>query len=112
MNEVHVVLSYDLGLKGDYNGLYIWLDKKGAIECGSNLAALALHVEYTDFENVYNVLKLEIASSFKIEVTDRLYMIMKDSTDNMMKGRFLFGLRRRAPWEGYYLNEPNSADIF
>ncbi len=31
-------LSYDLGVKGDYEGLYAWLDDHGAIECGESVA--------------------------------------------------------------------------
>ena len=31
-------LSYDLGVRGDYEGLYAWLDKHQAKECGDNIA--------------------------------------------------------------------------
>ena len=31
-------LSYDLGLSGDYNSMYIWLDNHKAKECGDSLA--------------------------------------------------------------------------
>lgn len=29
-----IYLSYELSYSGDYDGLYVWLDKHGAIECG------------------------------------------------------------------------------
>jgi hypothetical protein len=112
MVEVHVVLSYDLGLKGDYNGLYIWLDQMEAIECGNNLAAFAIDVPQTNFETVYNIVKDQISAHIAISSTDRIYMLMKDSNDNQMKGKFLFGNRKRAPWEGYFQKQPNGADLF
>jgi hypothetical protein len=31
-------ISFDFGLKGDYTGLYEWLDNKEAVECGIGLA--------------------------------------------------------------------------
>jgi hypothetical protein len=37
-------LSYDLGIDGDYDGLYGWLDRIKAIECGDGLASFALDV--------------------------------------------------------------------
>jgi hypothetical protein len=33
-------ISFDLGVKGDYEQLYAWLDNHGAKECGPNLATL------------------------------------------------------------------------
>ena len=31
-------LSYDLGIRGDYESLYAWLDQHNAKECGDSLA--------------------------------------------------------------------------
>jgi len=33
-------VSYDLGVQGDYPGIYSWLDEHQATECGDNLAFL------------------------------------------------------------------------
>lgn len=33
-----VWLSYDLGVTGDYEGMYQWLDRHGAKECGDAIA--------------------------------------------------------------------------
>ena len=35
-----VWISYDLGVQGDYEGLYAWLDEHQAKECGDSLAFL------------------------------------------------------------------------
>jgi hypothetical protein len=39
---MHTVMwmSYDLGVKGDYEGLYAWLDDHEAKECGNSVAAI------------------------------------------------------------------------
>ena len=34
MQEQMIWLSYDLGVDGDYENLYAWLDHKEAKECG------------------------------------------------------------------------------
>lgn len=33
-----VWVSFDLGVKGDYEGMYAWLDGCGAKECGDSVA--------------------------------------------------------------------------
>ena len=33
-------LSYDLGVSGDYEGIYAWLENHDAKECGSSVAFL------------------------------------------------------------------------
>jgi hypothetical protein len=37
-------ISFDLGIRGDYEGLYLWLDSHEAKECGESLALL--HYKY------------------------------------------------------------------
>ena len=36
--EKAIWLSYDLGIQGDYESLYQWLDSQGAIERGDSVA--------------------------------------------------------------------------
>src|SRR5690606_8457569 len=95
--EVHIVLSYDLGLKGDYPNLYAWLDKHNAIECGNSLAALAFEVSNNDLETIIDEVKNSLEETVTFEKNDRIYLITKDGTDDKMKGKFLFGNRKRAP---------------
>ena len=37
MKQKAVWISFDLGVQGDYEGLYRWLDSFDARECGENL---------------------------------------------------------------------------
>lgn len=94
-------ISYDLGLKGDYTGLYTWLDSIGAKECGDSLAFFAMEVT----SDPIDFLKKEIKNSVKLSKTDRIYLIYLEDNTNKPKGKFLVGGRKRAPWEGYAKSE-------
>ena len=96
----HIVLNFDLGLKGDYNSLYTFLDNLEALEIGNCNAAFAMEFSKDDFQSIFDELQSRIASAVNIEKTDRLYMIVTDHS-NKMRGGFLFGDRKRAIWEGY-----------
>ncbi len=89
-------LSYDLGLKGDYEGLYQWLDEHQAKECGSALAMFKRDVNGTTF---IEDIEEELTSAVKFKDGDRIYLIWRDGALN--KGKFVVGGRKRSPWEGY-----------
>lgn len=91
-------ISYDIGVRGDYEGLYAWLDSKGAIECGDSLAFFTYE---TDDDDIINSLKLEIENAVEITKKMRIYVIYLGTETNKMKGRFIFGTRKAAPWSGY-----------
>lgn len=90
-------ISYDLGLKGDYSGIYAWLDSVGAKECGDSMAFFSLD----NFNGKLDSIKNEISKSVALNKTDRIYLKYLDSKSKKMKGVFLFGGRKSAPWEGY-----------
>ncbi len=90
-------LSYDLGVKGDYEGLYEWLDDNGAKECGDSLAFFNYDIE--NEEELINKLKDDISKSVEINKRDRIYVIWRKKSKT--KGKFIFGRRKANPWEGY-----------
>jgi hypothetical protein len=90
-------ISYDLGLKGDYSGIYTWLDNVKAKECGDSVAFFAK--EYTG--DIVEAVKKDILQYFTPSKTDRIYLIYLETKTGKVKGNFLFGGRKRAPWEGY-----------
>lgn len=90
-------ISFDLGVRGDYEGLYTWLDSKGAIECGDSFAFF----NYDVSEDITENLKKEIEKHIDINKKTRIYIIFKDPTTKKMKGKFIFGTRKAAPWTGY-----------
>lgn len=100
-------LSYDFGLKGDYSGLYAWLDTFGASECGNGLAHIKLDLGKenlpTDLSNevLTTYIEKNLKEYVKLSKTDRIYLIWRDSNSQLIKGRFINGNRKQPPWEGY-----------
>ena len=97
-------VSFDLGLRGNYEELYAWLDSQGAKECGDGVASF---VSNKSREQIISELKkLEqppIKSLPGSRTTARIYLItMKEG------GKFIVGKRRAAPWTGYAPTEQES----
>ena len=109
MKRNAVWISYDLGVQGDYEGLYAWLDSHGAKECGDSVAFLESY-EYR--ESLPDEMKAEIESAISINNRVRIYVIyaiFSGGDVGGMKGEFLFGGRRGAPpWAGY---SPETGDV-
>ena len=97
-------LSYDLGISGDYEGLYSWLDDQGAKECGDSVA----YLPFTYDGNLIESLKADLRKAVSMNKRTRIYAVYGD--DGKMKGRFIFGGRKRAPWEGYGVHEEQDED--
>ena len=103
MNKAIWIL-FDFGLKGDYKSLYTWLDNYGAIECGQNMAFLKYPSDNVNSESstsIYENVKKDFTDEVKLSKNDRVYLIYKDELSSKMKGKWLNGNRKAAPWEGY-----------
>ncbi|MCY7350516.1 MAG: hypothetical protein LH606_07590 [Cytophagaceae bacterium] len=99
-------LSYDLGLKGDYPGLYAWLDSYQAEECGYGLAVFKFECQTND-----PVIEIDAELRKRVqfdETKDRVYLIWRDNEKSVNAGKFLVGRRKAAPWEGYAVSEGES----
>lgn len=83
-------LSFDLGLRGNFEDLYEWLDSIGAKECGDSVATFVTEKNREQITEELSTLLGEKA---------RVYIIGK--LDGKAGGRFIFGKRKRAPWSGY-----------
>lgn len=90
-----VWISYDLGVNGDYEGLYSWLDDHGAKECGTSVAYLT----YKHPGDLMATLKDDIKDMVSLDKRSRIYVVRKDG--ERIRGSYLVGRRRAAPWEGY-----------
>ncbi len=93
-------LSYDLGVNGDYEGLYSWLDTHGAKECGSSVAFL----KYAHEGDLAAAVKEDMQAAVSLDRRSRVYLI------HNRKGRYLFGRRKSAPWEGFGDNGDDEED--
>jgi len=82
-------IAFDLGLQGDYENLYGWLDKQKAKECGGNIATFVS-------TKARDQIARELASALDPRKSPRIYIIsMKQG------GKFISGRRTLAPWTGY-----------
>lgn len=98
-------ISFDLGVKGDYEGMYKWLDEHDARECGDSMAGL--RYEYSD--DLIDSLKRDLQDNVEFTSKSRVYVIRL--LEGKMKGRFIFGGRRSAPWSGYAESRDQEEDI-
>ncbi len=107
--EKTIWLSYDLGIDGDYENLYTWLDQLKARECGDSLAVLKYKIEFES--DLPSVLLDDLKSLAALRNKDRIYIIYRDK--GKIKGRFITGKRKSPPWEGYakeYFEEIEEVD--
>ena len=89
-------LSYDLGIQGDYESLYQWLDGLDAIECGDNVAFFNLE---SDGSPIPDQVEKQLETVVKRDSKARIYIIWSDGKKT--KGRFIFGRRKSPLWSGY-----------
>jgi hypothetical protein len=101
-----VWISYDLGVRGDYEALYAWLDAHGAKECGDSLAVLTFSHE----GSMIDKLRADLKKSVTTDKRTRIYVIYRDQASGKNKGRFIFGSRRAAAWTGYAPSELATVD--
>lgn len=85
-------LSFDLGLQGNYEELYQWLDDSGSLECGDSVATF---VTAKTREQITDEL------SSLLGANARVYLIGPGEKGHVA-GKFIIGRRKRAPpWSGY-----------
>ena len=95
--EVRIWISYDLGENGDIAGMYAWLDRHDAGECGDSFASLLVNCESR--ATVERDVLAELHENVKLQQSDRIYLLYRRE-DNMTKGTFLVGNRKESPWKG------------
>jgi hypothetical protein len=91
-----VFLSFDLGVNGDYEGIYRWLDAADARECGDSFAFFFFEAKRDLPAEIHASLK----KSVHVDARTRIYVVFV-GPDKRMKGRFLFGQRKAPPWTGF-----------
>lgn len=86
-DDMRYWISFDLGLEGNYEELYAWLDNHQAQECGENVATLQTDkTRETIAEELSEILGAKA----------RVYIVSRKKG-----GKFILGHRKRAPWTGY-----------
>lgn len=106
MKEKVYWMSYDLGVGGDYQHLYQWLDDHSAKPCGDSVAFFSYKYQTNDPDNE---LLEDIKKIVKLESGNSLYVVRKQEEKDNYYGSFIFGKRKSAPWVGYG-TKPNDTD--
>lgn len=102
-----VWISFDLGVKGDYEGMYRWLDEHEARECGDSVAFLRVKVPKA---NIVKFFTDELRKAVALDNRSRIYIIFKKA-DGKVSGKWIIGGRRPPPWAGYAPTEPTPEDV-
>ena len=103
-----VWMSYDLGVSGDYQSLYAWLDNNDAKECGDGFAVFSIDMEKGD--DVFDVLRRKLEEHVSFGKRARIYALCR-SRKSEVRGKFIVGHRRKqAPWDGYGTNHDQEED--
>jgi hypothetical protein len=89
-------MSFDLGVRGDYEGMYAWLDAHGAEECGDSVAYLSYEFE----GDLAQHLAKDIQGAIEVTKKTRVYVVWQDVGTRSIKGRFVVGGRKAPPWAG------------
>ncbi len=97
-------LSFDLGVSGDYEGMYAWLDDHQAKECGSSVACF----QFSCDGDLAESLKTEIEDAVSLNKRSRVYVVYRDG--DKLRGRYIIGGRKSAPWDGYGTHEAHNDD--
>jgi hypothetical protein len=115
MKKMKMWLSYDLGVSGDFEHLYSWLDDKKATECCNNCAFLEYEFPDSIVSDTQFVKKLkqELEERVEFKPGNRIYLIiqsLEEKTKGKPRGIFLIGKRKANPWEGYGTKATNVID--
>ena len=112
MKTIAIWLTYDLGVGGDFQGLYSWLDDKGAIESGNNNAYFKYSYpkNITSDTQLVETLKKELEETVSFKAGNRIYIVRKSLSKDNSIGSFVIGKRKASPWEGYGTKIENIID--
>jgi hypothetical protein len=99
-----VWMSYDLGIQGDYEGLYRWLAGHEAKECGDGMAAFSFAYR----ADLIKELTADLKKNVDVKKRARIYVVSQK--DEKPVGKFVIGGRKDAPWTGYAVQSDDGED--
>ena len=112
MKTISIWMTYDLGVGGDYQGMYSWLDDYEAAECGNNAAFVKFqHPENLKTDKEFTELLTEaLKQKIKLIPSNRIYIVWASLDEEKTIGRFIFGKRKANSWEGFGSKVDNTID--
>lgn len=100
-----VWMSFDLGVRGDFDGMYLFLGEHNAKECGDSLASFWFEYKKT----IPTELTEKLKKSVSFDRRSRVYAIYPK--EGKVVGKFIVGSRRLPPWAPYIPSEDQEDDI-
>jgi hypothetical protein len=112
MDKIAIWLTYDLGVGGDFQGMYSWLDDNEAVECGNNVSFLKykLTKQIKADKELVELIKSDLLEKVKFIPSNRIYIIWRSLEKGNIIGNFIIGKRKSSPWEGYGTKVDNTID--
>lgn len=101
-----VWISFDLGIRGDFEGMYHFLDDHEAKECGDSIATFRF--EYK--KDLLAELLKELKANVTFDRRSRVYAIYSNA-NGKISGKFLIGKRKVPAWSGFGSAEHDEVDI-
>src|SRR5947208_2669824 len=98
-------VAFDLGVRGDFEGMYQFLDAQGAKECGDSMGTFWFEYQ-GDF--LRELLK-QIKRSVELNNRSRIY-VLYPGPDGKYTGKFLVGRRKSPPWAGHAPSQEDEVD--
>lgn len=89
-------ISFDLGVCGDFEGMYEFLDAHGAKECGDSLAGF----NHEFVSDLVAELTSDLKKAVEFQKRSRVYVIYLGN-EGKLKGRFIIGNRKSPAWAGH-----------
>jgi len=99
-------MSFDLGVRGDFEGMYGFLDAHNAKECGDSVGVF--WYEYK--KDLIGDLKKDLQASMSLDRRSRVYVVYQSSKGKHI-GKFIIGKRKAPPWAGFGPSEGEEEDI-
>jgi hypothetical protein len=113
--KYRVWLTYDFNFGINLQGLFQFLDKYDAKECGHSTATFMYRPSSLD--NLLDDIKVEISTYMTFEAGARIYIVYPKDVEYSAKtglpyyhvvGKLISGFRKPAQWAGYYQVEQDS----
>ena len=109
MATKRVWLTFDLGVTGDYDHLYQWLDEHNAVECGNGVATFEYDFKQDseDLPTLLEQLKTDLSKFIAVDSPrTKVYALTLPDGAPRPGGMFIFGSRKANPWDGYASKGP------
>ena len=97
-----------MGVGGDYENLYQWLDDHKAKLCSNGTACF--NYDFPENADGDEMLKKDLLQKISTKPGNILYLVRKNNEQNVV-GSFLYGKRQAAPWVGFGSAVPQEMDV-